>query len=381
MLAAENNTGTDMQRTFHHSRPRLLWTACLLATLGTTAVHASDGTPDAAGHYPAVAGYYEFFVYLPEDALPEVAWAELSCSGSLVSEKVILTAAHCTAFNYTEDIGIAGYSSRVWISFDVTATANDFRCFLADTGVQYSEFLTGEYACDPAAKSDPLPTFVAASVTGRNDGITVAHGLTHPDYLRPTLRPDGRAERAKHNLQLAPDVGALILEQPVTNVAPLPLRAVGELDSVEGLVGTRAVSVGYGYNWSKLVGTPPTAGVGPMSDLGGGSGIKRVAEVGPIANLFPNSLIPRQSVRKGDDTVCFGDSGSPLFLERDGVVEPVISALLSGATNWCQGSKDPYYRIDQAEAQSFVQCVIAHQDDVAAACRECSAEGYFGLCD
>lgn len=368
-----------MQGIFH--RARLSLAAGVLAVLGAAAAHASDGTPDATGRFPAVAGYYEFFVYLPDDGLPEVAWAELSCTGALVSEKVILTASHCTAFNYTEDIGIAGYSSRVWVSFDVTATANDFRCFLAERGIEYSQFLTGEYACDMSAKSTPSPTFIAAAVTGHNDGISVGHGLTHPGYLRPQLRPDGRAERTTHNLQLAPDVGALILADAVTDVTPLPLRAVGELDAIEGLVGTRVVSVGYGYNWSKLVGTPPSGGLGPMSDLGGGSGVKRIAEVGPVTNVFRNSLIPRQSVRKGDDTVCFGDSGSPLFLERNGVVEPVISGVLSGATNWCQGSKDPYYRIDQAQAQSFVQCVIDHQDDVAAACRECSAENYFGLCD
>lgn len=381
MLAPNNEEEAIMQGIFRRPRLRLPLSACLLAALGTVAAHASDGTPDTTGRFPAVAGYYEFFVYLPEGGLPEVAYAELSCTGTLVSEKVLLTASHCTAFNYTEDIGIAGYSSLVWVSFDVTATANDFRCFLAEQGVQYSEFLTGEYACDASAKSNPFPTFIAAAVTGRNEGITVAHGLTHPDYLRPTLRPDGRAERATHNLQLATDVGALILEQPVTGVTPLPLRAVGELDSIDGLVGTRAVSVGYGYNWSKLVGTPPSSELGPMSDLGGGSGVRRIAEVGPITNVFRNSLLPRQSVRKGDDTVCFGDSGSPLFLERYGVVEPVISAVLSGATNWCQGSKDPYYRIDQPQARSFLRCVIAHQDDVAAACRECSAENYFGLCD
>jgi len=381
MLALPEDEGDAMWSILRSSRRRVQWAAGCLAVLAAGASPASDGVPDSAGQYPAVAGYYEFFVYLPDDGLPEVAWAELSCSGSLVSEKVILTAAHCTAFNYTEDIGIAGYSSRVWVSFDVTGTANDFRCFLAEQGVQYSEYLTGEYACDPTAKSNPFPTFIEAQVTGRNDGITVAHGLTHPGYLKPKLRPDGRAERASHNLQLAPDVGALILARPVTEIAPLPLRAVGELDAVDGLVGTRAVSVGYGYNWSKIAGTPPTPGLGPMTDLGGGSGVKRIARVGPITNVFKNSLIPRQSVNKGDDAVCFGDSGSPLFLEQNGVVEPVISAVLSGATNWCQGSKDPYYRIDQTEAQSFVQCVIAHQDDVAAACRECSAENYFGLCD
>jgi hypothetical protein len=118
-----------------------------------------------------------------------------------------------------------------------------------------------------------------------------------------------------------------------------------------------------------------------MTDLGGGNGVKRIAEVGPITHLFGNALLPRQDVRKGDNTVCFGDSGSPLFLVRDGSVEPVISAVLSGATNWCQGSKDPYYRMDRPEAHRFVQCVIEHQDDPAAACRSCSAERYFGICE
>jgi hypothetical protein len=353
----------------------------LCGSLGLSGTQASDGTPDTANRFPAAGAYYEYFVYLPADETPQVAYAEQSCSGALVAPKVFMTAGHCTAYNYTIDIGIAGYYDRAWVTFDVVATGNDFRCFVQEQGEPYAEFMTADYGCDPARKSVPAPTFHAVAVAGRTAGVPIAHGLTHPDYLREGLRHDGRASPENWNLLQQPDVGALVLEAAIVGLDPLPLRDVGELDTIDGIVGTPAVSVGYGLNWTKLYGTKPTGGIGPLTDLGGGNEVKRVAHVGPIKNLFENSLVPRQDVKKGDDVVCYGDSGSPLFLERNGVVEPEIAAVLSGATNWCQGSMDPYYRVDQQEAQDFIGCVVAHQDDVAAACRECSAEADLGLCE
>jgi hypothetical protein len=122
--------------------------ATVMMAVASFAGRASDGITDSRLSYPAVAGYYEFFVDLPAGASPAVSYAEESCTATLVSSKVMLTASHCTAYNYTEDVGVAGFSSEVWVSFDVTATANDFRCFLVESAVQYSEYLTGEYACD-----------------------------------------------------------------------------------------------------------------------------------------------------------------------------------------------------------------------------------------
>jgi hypothetical protein len=263
---------------------------------------------------------------------------------------------------------------------DDTATANDFRCFLRDQAVPHSEFLIGELACNDAARSNPFPLFRAAAITGRNNGVPTAHGLTHPDYVRLGLKHDGTAKAEVPNLQNAPDMGALILVEPVTDITPLPLRVPGELDTIPALVGTPAVSVGYGLNWTKIPGQKPSRGLGPLT-FGGDSGVKRIARVGPIQSVHENSLWPRQSPQKGDDAVCYGDSGSPLFLERDGIVEQIVSGVLSGWALWCQGSKDPYYRVDQATAREFLQCVIDHQDDVAQACRECSAENALGLCD
>ena len=80
------------------ARSRFLLASLVLPWLASSIALGSDGPADVNGVYPAVGAYYEYFVLLPSDGPPEVTFAEESCTGTLVSEKVILTAAHCTAF-------------------------------------------------------------------------------------------------------------------------------------------------------------------------------------------------------------------------------------------------------------------------------------------
>ena len=292
--------------------------AFIAALLVSSAVQASDGTPDTGNQFPAAGAYYEYFVYLTPGELPDVAYAEQSCSGSLIAPKVFMTAAHCTAYNYINDIGITGYYDQAWVTFDLVATGNDFRCFVADEGVPYTEFMRDDYGCDPARKSVPFPTFHPVAIAGRTNGVPIAHGLTHPGYVRDGLRHDGRASAVNNNLLQQPDVGVLILEQPIVGVDPLPLRAVGELDTIANIIRHTGRECRLRQQLDQALRHQADRRDRTNDHLGGGNEVKRIARVGPIKNLFSNSLVPRQAIKKGDDVVCFGDSGSSLFLERNG---------------------------------------------------------------
>ncbi|HEX9166903.1 MAG TPA: trypsin-like serine protease [Gemmatimonadales bacterium] len=141
------------------------------------------------------------------------------------------------------------------------------------------------------------------------------------------------------------DMGLVELAEPVEDITPLPLPSAGHLDGLAAQGGLRMrnfVNVGYGA--SALGRGNPSAG---FSWDG-----RRNQSLSRFSALRPNWLVllmARAATGLGGD--CFGDSGSPKFLEGD-ATRTVVATVSKGdipcrATSWD-------YRLDTPSARAFL---------------------------
>lgn len=331
------------------------------AVLVAAPASANDGVPDTSNAHPAVGFYH--VAYTRADGSVETLGG---CSGSLVAPRVFLTAAHCTFWDTRLLFEDPSYvAAESFVTLDPVALDNDFRCYLQDVGYPGADGLE----CDPATRTAPPPTFHAASVGA----------ISHPAYPQITRRGDGTITLAELLTPNHPDVGAVYLAAPIVGVTPLPVAARGHLDGLDRTDVT-LLAVGYGLAYHKsLPARPDEPGVDGPTNFVGDYGVRRVAEVGTIRKITPTRITPTQNNARGEGSVCYWDSGSPLFVVRGGALERQVVGVLTGWTNWCQGSYDPYQRVDVDPAIDFLACVTG-ATSAEAACR-CGAEGALGFCD
>jgi len=215
------------------------------------------------------------------------------CSGTLVGADVVLTAAHCVDFLI--EVGEDGFGpDDLRISFDPEGDAPYY---------------------------------------------TVDRIVVHPDWL---TAPPGRGNSKR--LYLAPpheDIALVFLDDDVAGVTPAPIAEPGYLDALRLTRETFTV-VGYGtdaFITGSLMSRKPVTVV---------DGIRSYRDVTVITtrDAFPDRFL------KITRSVCFGDSGGPLF--HDGTLVALNSWTFSMR---CAGP-NLEYRVDSPAAQSFLDTYL-----------------------
>ena len=140
------------------------------------------------------------------------------------------------------------------------------------------------------------------------------------------------------------DIGVIILRaQDTKGITPLRLPPEGYLDALAakgGLTGQLFINAGYGGN-ATLTGQP-----GFTYD-----GVRKTSK-SPFQNLEPAwLLLNMNSNATGEGGDCYGDSGSPKFI--DGNPNMVVATTITGDMNCRATSKD--FRIDTPTARNFLK--------------------------
>jgi hypothetical protein len=223
------------------------------------------------------------------------------CSATLVSPTVVLTAAHCTD----------GTLGKTLVTFDSVIAEQPPSPF--------------PVAANPAAGYTRAEIEAAGYLSGT--------AYTHPDYSDFT------------DLKNWNDVGVIVLDRPVTGIAPADIADLGTLDAIpqSQLRKTLFTAVGYGTEVRKADSGPqkPTPMSYPI--------IRRYVEM-PGQKLTPQILQTNGNEKDpfGTGGTCFGDSGGPVFL--DGEIVAVTSYGYTANCRYLGG----YQRVDIAAAQDWL---------------------------
>jgi hypothetical protein len=292
--------------------------ATLLATLllmGPAALAITSGQPDA-GEHPFVG---ELLFYVPDEVDPRFndpgSW--FSCSGTLLSPTVIVTAGHCT-YGVGEDGG------------STTSGSGDGS---GGTDIWFDNSEEAHFEGFPPS-SDYDPDENEQRYEDRADWLDAS-----PYWHSGTAYPHPEFAGGPFYLH---DVGIVVLDQPIALSEFGEVPDVDYLDQYAGQPHHLFEVVGYGLTKS-----------GPKIEEGGDIRLKGIVKLNTL-NASPKDtfvLLSNNGGRPHQGGTCFGDSGGPTFDDTNSNL--VVAVTSFGFSSTCSGVGGAY-RLDQPDDLEFL---------------------------
>ncbi len=281
-----------------------------LTVLGVLAMLLMTAAPVSAITYGEPDTEHPYVGFLIYYVPSEESW--FSCTGTLLSPTVVLTAGHCVFdIGFGGDDGASSGGTDIWVTFDPT------------------EALAGWPARNPA---NPYPE--RAAWLEASDKYVQGTAYPSPQY-------DDFADFPTNY-----DVGVVVLSEPVEMETYGELAPLGTAEELVRVARNRNFalieSVGYG-----IQSIQPK----PMDIESRYVSTSRIVEVNGRASKSGNlHTLNNPSAAGGRGGTCSGDSGGPLFVEGTNQIVAVVSYGFSGT---CHGA-DYSWRVDTRNSYDFV---------------------------